>query len=105
MIIKQKKLVGLLNEKDILVTSGRAISKDIEKLENDRRKVGLQIQKLKDKILPMVDELTKDKLQEFEEITAVNVHSEDEIEVLVTNVIEDFKKAYIEQKQKPIETK
>lgn len=101
MIIKSKKLVGLLKEKDVLVTEGRAISKDIEKLENDRRKVGLQIQKVKDKILPMVDELMKDKLQGFEEITTVDIKSEDEVEILVTNVVEDFKKAYIEQKQKP----
>jgi len=101
MIIKNKKLVGLLKEKDVLVTEGRAISKEIDKLENDRRKVGLQIQKIKDKILPMVDEITKDKMQEFEEITTVNIKSEDEVEISVTNVIEDFKKAYVEQKQNP----
>jgi hypothetical protein len=101
MIIKNKKLVGILKEKDVLVTEGRAISKEIDKLENDRRKVGLQIQKIKDKILPMVDEITKGKMQEFEEITTVNIKSEDEVEISVTNVIEDFKKAYIEQKQNP----
>ncbi len=101
MIIKNKKLVGLLKEKDVLVTEGRAISKEIDKLENDRRKVGLQIQKIKDKILPMVDEITKDKMQEFEEITTVNIKSEDEVEISVTNVIEDFMKAYVEQKQNP----
>lgn len=101
MIIKNKKLVGLLKEKDVLVNEGRAISKEIDKLENDRRKVGLQIQKLKDKILPMVDEVSKGMLQEFEEITTVNISGDDSVEILVTNVIEDFKKAYIEQKQKP----
>lgn len=105
MIIKNKSLVGLLKEKDVLVTGGRAISKEIEKLENDRRKVGLQIQKLKDKILPMVEKLTKDSLQGFEEITQVDIKNDEEVEISVINVVDEFKKTYIEQKQKATETK
>jgi len=89
-------------KKSGLVDQGRELSKAIEKLENDRRKVGLQIQKLKDKILPLVAKLTIDKLVEFEEISTVDIKG-DEIEIKTFNVVDDFKKDYLEAKKKQTE--
>ncbi len=102
MIIKNKELSALLIKKSGLVDQGRELSKAIEKLENDRRKVGLQIQKLKDKILPLVAKLTIDKLVEFEEISTVDIKG-DEIEIKTFNVVDDFKKDYLEAKKKQTE--
>jgi len=102
MIIKNKELSALLVKKSGLVDQGRELSKAIEKLENDRRKVGLQIQKLKDKILPLVAKLTIDKLVEFEEISTVDIKG-DEIEIKTFNVVDDFKKDYLEAKKKQTE--
>ena len=99
MKIQSKELVNLLEKKNELVNEGRAISKEIEKQETERNKVGLQIQKLKDKILPLVAKLTDGKLAEFEEITQVE-NKDGEIEVTVVNVVEDFKRDYLEAKAK-----
>jgi DNA anti-recombination protein RmuC len=98
MIIQSKELLKLLQSKSTLVDEGRAITKEIEKLETDRRKVGLQIQKMKDKIIPLVKKLTDGKLGEYEEISTVEPKG-DEIIVETVDVVEDFKKQYKEAKK------
>ena len=94
--INHKELGSLLSKKNELVTEGREISKQIEKLETERNKVGLQIQKVKDKLIPLVKKLTEGKLEQFEEITTVEPYGS-EIVINTCNVVEDFKRQYLEQ--------
>ena len=101
--LNNKELLKLLQSKSTLVDEGRGITKEIEKLETDRRKVGLQIQKLKDKIIPLVTKLTKDSMAEYEEISTVDV-KDDEIIVEIVDVVENFKRDYKEAR-KNAETK
>jgi uncharacterized coiled-coil DUF342 family protein len=93
MIIKNATLKGLLEKKDELVTEARGISKKIEELETERRKIGLQVQKVKDKVIPIVRKETDALLQEFEEVSTVEV-KDGEIVVTTVNVLEDFKRDY-----------
>jgi len=101
--LNSKELLKLLQSKSTLVDEGRGITKEIEKLETDRRKVGLQIQKLKDKIIPLVTKLTASAMAEYEEISTVDV-KDDEIIVEIVDVVENFKRDYKEAR-KNAETK
>ncbi len=99
MLIKNKTLVDLLLKKGALIDDARAISKKIDDLENDRRKVGLQVQKLKDKIIPLVQKETKDLLGEFEEISEVSP-KDGEVIITTVDVLENFKRDYKEARAK-----
>lgn len=101
MKIQSKELVDLLTKKNVLIEEARGYSKEIDALEETRRKVGLQVQKIKDKVIPLVKKLTDGKLAEFEEITQVDV-KDGEIEVGIVNVIDEFKRDYLEAKAKEV---
>ena len=102
--INNKELSSLLGKKNEFVLQGREFSKQIEKLEAERNKCGLQIQKLKDKIVPIVKKEVDGKLGEFEDITTVELYGSDVI-INTYDVVEDFKKNYLEAKNKPEEKK
>lgn len=97
MIINNNTLKKLLEEKEELVTQGRALTTDIEKLEKERAKIGMQIQKRKDKIIPLVEKAVKPLLGEYEDIETVTINKDGEVEVKVFNHMEEFKKAYAEK--------
>jgi recombinational DNA repair ATPase RecF len=97
MIINNNTLKKLLEEKEELVTQGRALTGDIEKLEKERAKIGMQIQKRKDKIIPLVEKAVKPLLGEYEDIETVTINKSGEVEVKVFNHMEEFKKAYAEK--------
>jgi hypothetical protein len=99
MIFKNKEIVELLTKKETLVIEGREVTKKIEELENDRRKIGLQIQKVKDKVIPMVNKLMEGNLKEFEEIGTVEV-KDGELDISIVDVVENFKRDYKEAKNK-----
>lgn len=96
MIINNNTLKKLLEEKEELVKQGRELTVQIEKLEKERAKIGLQIQKKKDKIIPLVDKEVRPNLVEYEDIETV-VLEKGEIKVTVFNHLEEFKKAYKEK--------
>lgn len=102
--IQSKELSSLLAKKNEFVTEGRELSKKIEALESERNKCGLQIQKMKDKIIPLVKKLTDGKLGEFEDITTVETFGSDVV-INTYDVVEDFKKQYLDAKNKPEEKK
>jgi hypothetical protein len=99
MIFKNKEIVELLTKKETLVKEGREVTKKIDELENDRRKIGLQIQKVKDKVIPLVNKLMEGNLKEFEEIGTVEV-KDGELDISIVDVIENFKRDYKEAKNK-----
>jgi len=102
MIINNNTLKKLLEEKEELVTQGRALTNDIEKLEKERAKIGMQIQKRKDKIIPLVEKEVKPKLAEYEDIETVSL-DKGEIVVKVFNHMEEFKKAFADRNKTPAE--
>jgi len=104
MKINNDKLKVLLEQKEVLVAEGRALTVKIEKLEKERAKVGMQIQKVKDKVIPLVEKLVKPNLKEYEDIETVTLEK-GEIEVKVFNHLDEFKKAYAERFTKKEEVK
>ena len=97
--INNEKLKTLLKKKGDLITEGRKITEEISKLEEERNKLGLKVQKLKDQIVPIVMDETKGKLAEFEEIENVEL-KDGEIEVRTYDAIEEYKKHYLANKNK-----
>ena len=100
MILENKKLLKLLEEKEELITEGRKLTAEIEKVEKERAKIGLQIQKIKDKVIPMMTELKpticKEEFDDIESVSIVN----GKIEVKTFNHLEEFKKQYREKVSK-----
>lgn len=93
---KDDKMKKLLEEKGVLVNEGRELTKKIEELEKERAKVGLKIQKVKDKLIPIVESKIKPQLEEFEDIETVEVKG-DMIVVKKFSHLEEFKKAWREK--------
>ena len=91
IITQDEKVAKLLIEKTGLIKDGRAISEDIEKLENDRNKVALRVQKIKDKIIPFAKKIKKDQLGRYEDIQSIDLLGED-IVLTTFDYIEEYKK-------------
>jgi hypothetical protein len=90
-----------------LIKKGGKLIKEKETMEMELNKLGLQIQKLKDKINPLVKAAVANKLSEFQIVTKVDTKGGNNHEVLITvaDQVEDFKKYLREQqaKQQPNE--
>ena len=91
IITQDEKVAKLLIEKTGLIKDGRAISEDIEKLENDRNKVALRVQKIKDKIIPFAKKIKKDQLGRYEDIQSIDLVGED-IVLTTFDYISEYKK-------------
>ena len=93
--LKNDKLYQLLEKKDVLIKEGREISKRIEKDDQERHKIGLKVQKLKDKTAQLLE---KEDIEtgEFEYIQQLDV-KDGEVVVTVQDSVEEFKKAYLER--------
>lgn len=85
-----KKVEKALAEKGVLIEKGREISRKIEKLETERNKIGLKVQKIKDDIvLPFAREIKKD-LGKYEDLQTLNLIN-GKIVVNVFDYIEQYK--------------
>lgn len=97
--VKDDDLLKNLREKNLLVNTGRELTKKISDLENDRDKIGLQIQKLKDKIIPVGEELIKPVLGEFDMLITIQPELDKDgretgmIDLEYIDQVEDFKEA------------
>ena len=81
--------------------------RQIEKLEKERAKVGMQIQKTKEKVIPMVVKMKADgtiKLGEYDDLESISLEK-GEIVVKTFNHLEEFKKQYAERFTKKEEVK
>jgi len=76
IITQDAKIAKLLIEKDTLIKDGREISKQMDKLENDRAKLGLRVQKIKDKVMPFAKQIKKDKLERYQDIQSIELVGE-----------------------------
>ena len=64
-----------------------------EKLERERNKVALKIQKIKDKVIPMIQKSVMPHLKEYDDIEKAEV-VDDEVVVTTFNRLEEFKKQF-----------
>jgi len=98
MIITHQELHDLLTKKDKLVNEGRELSKQIEDLETERNKLALQIQKVKDKVIPIVQKEMEGKLGEYEEISEVKTTEDGQVDIAIYDQVEQFKE-YLKEKK------
>lgn len=101
--VKNADLMKWLKAKDTLVTEGREISKQIEDLEAKRNTCGMQIQKFKDKIIPVAEKLVASSLGEFGMLTTITIDKE-EIRLDYIDQAEEFIKMLREKKNAPTNT-
>lgn len=98
--IKNDKILKILEKKGGLIDKGRELTKQIEGLEKERNKVGLQVQKLKDKTAHLMDK-EDIKTEEFEYVASVDL-KDGEVVLTIKDAIEEYKQAYRERiSQKP----
>ena len=96
-IIENEKLEKLLVEKSEFLLEGRALSKQIDELTKQRDDFGQKLQKLKNKIIPLVVKCVK--TEEFEELGTVDINKNGKIEVTVFDMIDSFKKQVRESRK------
>lgn len=70
-----------------------------EKLERDRNKIALKIQKIKDRVIPVIQEKVVPMLKEYEDISTADV-KDGEVVVTTFSHLEDWKKAFEERRKK-----
>lgn len=64
-----------------------------EQLELDRNKIGLKIQKIKDRVIPLIKKEVKPLLKEYEDIESSKVKG-DEVIIETFDYIEQYKKSF-----------
>lgn len=96
--VKNADLMKWLKAKDELVQEGRILTKEIEDLEAKRNKCGMQIQKFKDRIIPLSEKLVAPHLGEFGMLTTVTI-DKDEVRFDWIDQVTEFKKMLAERKK------
>lgn len=100
VIIEDKKLKSLLEEKDNNITTGRAIQKKVEELQREQQKIGLHLEKIKGKVRKLFSKHEKKlTLDDFEYVYSVGL-VKSRVEVDIHNAVEEFKVSYKEQNKK-----
>jgi len=97
-IFKDNKILKLLKEKESLLNDGEKLLKGWQKAEKEIRIKNNKIQKIKDKLMPLVGAYTKDMLKEFEIPISVDLDG-DKIKVQIMNQIEAYKLTLLKQKE------
>lgn len=78
-----------------------ALRDEKEKMERERNKIALKVQKIKDKLIPLVQKLAIPLLEEFEDTETVTVE-DGKVVVKVFSHLEDWKKKFNERAKKSI---
>jgi hypothetical protein len=95
--IENAKLKQAIKDKSELIEKGRLISKEIEALETERNKLGLEIQSIKDDIIiPAAKQYKKELLDKYEDFSTFNL-VDDKIQGEVFNHIEEYTKQLDEE--------
>ena len=97
-IFKDDKILKLLKEKESLLNGGEKLLKDWKKAEKEIRIKNNKIQKIKDKLMPLVGVYTKDMLKEFEIPISIDLDG-DKIKVQIMDQIEAYKITLLKQKE------
>lgn len=97
-VIESPKLTNLITEKNTLLEQGRDLTKQIDKLDQERSVLGHKIQKLKDKIIPLAQELGKPFLHdEFEDFGTIDIENGSPI-IEVFSHLETWKEGFRKNK-------
>ena len=105
MIIKDKKLLVLLEKAGKLVEKVRAINKKIDDLENERNVDAIAHQKVKDEIMPLIKPYI-DQMGEFEDLVQVEIVLDadkkptEDIKLKIVDRLEEWKRLFKEEKEK-----
>lgn len=101
IIITNKEIFDGLKEKDKLVDEGRKISVKIESLEAERNTKAMQVQKVKDRVIPLIEEeIKKQELGEFEAVgDVVPGKILNDVEIEVFDQVEQYKEYILEKKK------
>ena len=98
--INNDEIKSLLIKKDKIINEWREVSAKIEELERQLDSLAHRVQKIKDKVVPMVNEELKNVYpSEFHEATKVEI-IDGEIVYELVDRIELFKESYLESKNK-----
>ena len=104
--LTNQKLAKLLEERSPLVQAGRDLQDEMEAMKKTfqekidaQSKVAEKINKIKDKIVPILHKEMQGKLAEFEDTREAEIR-DGVIIVTVGDHLEDFKKRFHEQKNK-----
>jgi len=76
-----------------MVKEHYALRDEREKLENDRNKIGLKIQKIKDKVIPMIKKEVIPHLKEYDDIESSEILN-GEVIIKTFNRLEEFKNSF-----------
>lgn len=85
--INQSKLDAIPEE---MKNEHMQLLKDKEALERDRNKIALKVQKIKDKVIPIVQKEVKPLLKEYDDIETAKV-KDGKVVINTFNYLEDFK--------------
>lgn len=97
---KNDKAVELLKEFKTYSVQVKDLTDKITALEEERNKIAIKGQKVKDKLNPIIQKLTKGDEGEFEVTAKVEVNDKGEIVVEFADMLEDWKKAFKERNKK-----
>lgn len=97
---KNDKAVELIKQFKELSKEVRDYTDKITFLEEERSKIAIKGQKVKDKLNPIVQKITKADEGEYEIVTKVESNEQGELVVEFTNAMEDWKKAFKERNKK-----
>lgn len=88
--VEQQKLDAIPKE---IKDAHMDLLKKKEVLERDRNKIALKIQKIKDKVVPMIKKSVKPLLAEYDDIETAKAKG-DNVEIVTFNHLEEFKKKF-----------
>lgn len=102
IVLNNPRLLEFWLKKDELLKQGKEVTDQIEELENKRNKIALQIQKLKEKIIPLVKKETAPQItDEFEDLNTVDM-VDGKLTVTTFSHLENWQEAF---RKKKAETK
>ena len=93
--IKNPKLYKILEKKNVVLDKAREVNKEWKKMEQDLQKYGLELNKFKEKLFPIVKKIKEgmgEELGEFEEFETVEA-IDGEVSIVIYDAVEEFKDA------------
>lgn len=99
-VIENSKIKKLLEEKNDIVSKWRKLSEEIEELERKRDSLWLLIQKIKDKVIPLIEKEVEWKYPtEFHELSSIDI-VDWVVQYKMVDRVELFKESFLELKNK-----
>ena len=99
-IINDEELKGYFTELNGLIEESKEIQKKAEDLRDEQNKIGFKVNNLKEKMNPILEKYSLELSEsDFNVVSGIELKGE-EIVATVTDVVEDFKKDFLEQKKK-----